>query len=144
MYQLTAVYGDVGFWYLAQSRMLLGVGLPLIFLSITAASYDGIRPDRIDQASALINVARNTGGSLGVALVSNVLAHREQFHQSRLVEHADPSSSAYPGDSAATRRSSSPARAARRCRHTARRSVGSGNSCRCRRHSWPTWMPSGS
>jgi DHA2 family multidrug resistance protein len=95
MYQLTAVYGDVGFWYLAQSRMLLGVGLPLIFLSITAASYDGIRPDRIDQASALINVARNTGGSLGVALVSNVLAHREQFHQSRLVEHAIPSSSAY-------------------------------------------------
>ncbi|WP_428668559.1 DHA2 family efflux MFS transporter permease subunit [Reyranella sp.] len=95
MYQLTAVYGDVGFWYLAQSRMLLGLGLPLIFLSITAASYDGIRPDKIDQASALINVARNTGGSLGVALVSNVLTHREQFHQSRLVEHAIPSSSAY-------------------------------------------------
>lgn len=95
MYNLTAVYGDVGFWYLAQSRMLLGVGLPLIFLSITAASYDGIAPDKIDQASALINVARNTGGSLGVALVSNVLAHREQFHQSRLVEHAVPSSVGY-------------------------------------------------
>jgi DHA2 family multidrug resistance protein len=95
MYQLTAVYTDIGFWYLAHSRMLLGIGLPLIFLSITAASYDGIRPDKIDQASALINVARNTGGSLGVALVSNVLTHREQFHQSRLVEHAVPSSPAY-------------------------------------------------
>jgi MFS transporter, DHA2 family, multidrug resistance protein len=95
MYNLTSVYGDVGFWYLAQSRMLLGIGLPLIFLSITAASYDGIAPDKIDQASALINVARNTGGSLGVALVSNVLAHREQFHQSRLVEHVVPSSAGY-------------------------------------------------
>ncbi len=95
MYNLTAVYADVGFWYLAQSRMLLGVGLPLIFLSITAASYDGIAPDKIDQASALINVARNTGGSLGVALVSNVLAHREQFHQSRLIEHVVPSSVGY-------------------------------------------------
>ena len=69
--------------------------MPLIFLSITAASYDGIPPDKIDQASALINVARNTGSSLGVALISNVLAHREQFHQSRLVEHAIPSSTAY-------------------------------------------------
>ena len=95
MYQLTDVYGDVGFWFFAQSRMLLGLGLPLIFLSITAASYDGIPPDKIDQASALINVARNTGGSLGVSLVSNVLAHREQFHQSRLVENAIPSSIEY-------------------------------------------------
>ena len=40
-------------------------------------------------------MARNIGGSLGVALSSNVLAHREQFHQSRLVEHAVPSSAAY-------------------------------------------------
>ena len=44
MYDLTNVYGDLGFWFFARSRMLLGVGLPLIFLSITAASYDGIRP----------------------------------------------------------------------------------------------------
>jgi len=92
MYSLTAVYRDVGFWFLAESRMLMGVGLPLIFLSITAASYDGLRAERIDQASALINVARNTGGSLGVALVSNVENHREQFHQARLVEHIVPSS----------------------------------------------------
>jgi DHA2 family multidrug resistance protein len=95
MYTLTSVDGEVGFWFLAGSRMMLGIGLPLIFLSITAASYDGIAPDRIDQASALINVARNTGGSLGVALASNVLAHREQFHQARLVEHAVPSASGY-------------------------------------------------
>ena len=44
MYDLTNVYGDLGFWFFAQSRMLLGVGLPLIFLPIMAASYDGIPP----------------------------------------------------------------------------------------------------
>jgi DHA2 family multidrug resistance protein len=95
MHGLTAVYGDIDFWYLARSRMLLGIGLPLIFLSITAASYDGIPPGKTDQASALINVARNTGGALGVSLASNVLMHRAQFHQSRLVEHAIPSAPAY-------------------------------------------------
>jgi len=95
MYGLTNVYGDLDFWYFARSRMVLGVGLPLIFLSITAASYDGIPREKTDQASALINVARNTGSSIGVALVSNVVEHREQFHQSRLVEHAIPSSVAY-------------------------------------------------
>jgi DHA2 family multidrug resistance protein len=95
MYQMTNVYGDLGFWYMAQSRMLLGVGLPLIFIPIMTASYDGIPQSKTDQASALINAARNTGGSIGVSIVSNVLTHREQFHQSRLVESVLPSSVQY-------------------------------------------------
>ena len=95
MYQLTNVYSGLGFWFLARSRMLTGIGLPLVFIPITTASFDGVPPGKTDQASALINAARNTGGSIGVSLVSNVLAHREQFHQSRLVEHAIPSSPQY-------------------------------------------------
>jgi MFS transporter, DHA2 family, multidrug resistance protein len=95
MYLMTNVYGDLGFWYMAQSRMLLGVGLPLIFIPIMTASYDGIPQSKTDQASALINAARNTGGSIGVSIISNVLTHREQFHQSRLVESVLPSSVQY-------------------------------------------------
>jgi len=95
MYVLTDVYADLDFWFFAKARMLTGLGLPLIFLPITAASYDGIPPSRTDQASALLNAARNTGGSIGVSLASNVLMHREQFHQSRLVEHVSPSNPAY-------------------------------------------------
>jgi DHA2 family multidrug resistance protein len=95
MYDMTNVYGDLGFWFMARSRMLLGVGLPMIFVPIMAASYDGIEPSKTDQASALINAARNTGGSIGVSIVSNVLTHRQQFHQSRLVEQVIPSSAQY-------------------------------------------------
>ena len=76
MYQMTNVYGDLGFWFFARTRMILGVGLPLIFIPIITASYDGIPPNRVDMASALINAARNTGGSIGVSLASNVLNHR--------------------------------------------------------------------
>ncbi|WP_315738860.1 DHA2 family efflux MFS transporter permease subunit [Bradyrhizobium sp. SZCCHNR1093] len=95
MYDLTRVYANVDFWFFAESRMLIGIGLPLIFLSITTASYNGIPPEKTDQASALINAARNTGGSIGVSLAANILAHRAQFHQSRLVENAIPSNPAY-------------------------------------------------
>jgi MFS transporter, DHA2 family, multidrug resistance protein len=95
MYDLTNVYGNVGFWFFARSRMLLGIALPLVFLPIIAASYDGIPRGKTDQASALLNAARNTGGSIGISLASNVLWDREQFHQSRLVGQAVPSSAQY-------------------------------------------------
>jgi MFS transporter, DHA2 family, multidrug resistance protein len=87
MIDLLRMTPDADYWYFAWSRIYLGIGLPLVFIPITTASYDGIPPAKTDQASALINLARNFGGSLGVALSQTVLARREQFHQNRLVEH---------------------------------------------------------
>ena len=95
MYRLTNVYSDLGFWFFAWTRVVTGIGLPLVFIPIMTASFDGIPRGKTDQASALINAARNVGGSVGVSMVSNVLAHRTQFHQSRLVEHVMPSSAQY-------------------------------------------------
>ena len=66
-----------------------------MFLPVITASYNGVRPDKTDQASALLNAARNTGGSIGISLANNVLWDREQFHQSRLVDQAVPSSVQY-------------------------------------------------
>jgi MFS transporter, DHA2 family, multidrug resistance protein len=95
MYGLTAVYGDLDYSYFAWSRIYIGIGLPLIFIPIMTAAYDGLPPEKTDQASALINVARNVGGSIGISLAQNVLAHRAQFHQSRLVESVIPSDVGY-------------------------------------------------
>jgi DHA2 family multidrug resistance protein len=95
MYDMTRLNPELNFGFFVMSRLYLGLGLPLIFIPITAASYAGLRPDQTDQASALINAARNTGGSIGVSIASNVLAHREQWHQSRLVEHVVPSDPSY-------------------------------------------------
>jgi MFS transporter, DHA2 family, multidrug resistance protein len=95
MYDMTNVYGDLDFWFFARSRMLLSLGLPLVFLPIITASYEGIPSGMTDQASALLNAARNTGGSIGISLANNVLWDREQFHQTRLVGQAIPSSVQY-------------------------------------------------
>jgi DHA2 family multidrug resistance protein len=92
---LINVYGDLSFWFFAQTRIWLGIGLPLIYTPITAASYVGVPPGKTDQASALLNAARNTGGSIGISLVSNALWDREQFHQTMLVGQAVPSSIPY-------------------------------------------------
>ena len=95
MWHLTGLTGDISYGYAALSRVYLAFGLPLLFLPVTTASYQGIPPDKTNQASALINVARNLGGSMGVAMVQTVWQQRQQFHQSRLVEHIVPSDVGY-------------------------------------------------
>ncbi|HEY0329124.1 MAG TPA: DHA2 family efflux MFS transporter permease subunit [Rhodopseudomonas sp.] len=95
MWHLTGLNGDITYGYAAWSRIYLAIGLPFLFLPITTASYDGIPPDKTNQASALINVARNIGGSMGVALAQTTYAQRQQFHQSRLIEHTAPSDLGY-------------------------------------------------
>jgi DHA2 family multidrug resistance protein len=86
MYMLTSLDADSTFSFFALSRIVVGIGLPFMFIPITVASYDGIPAGKTDQASALINLARNFGGSIGVSLSQTVLARREQFHQARLSE----------------------------------------------------------
>jgi DHA2 family multidrug resistance protein len=95
MWHLTGLTGDITCGYAALSRAMLGCGLPFLFLPVTTAAYDGVPPDRTNQASALINVARNLGGSMGVALSQTMLARGQQFHQCRLIEHVAPSDVCY-------------------------------------------------
>jgi len=66
-----------------------------LFLPVTTASYEGVPREETNQVSALINVARNLGGSMGVALARTIMAQRQQFHQSRLIEHIAPSDIGY-------------------------------------------------
>jgi DHA2 family multidrug resistance protein len=95
MWHLTGLTDNITYDYAAMSRIYLALGLPLLFLPITTASYEGVPPEKTNQASALINVARNLGGSIGVAMVQTILAQRQQFHQSRLIEHIAPSDVGY-------------------------------------------------
>ena len=95
MYQMSRLTPDIGFWFLAFTRIFLTVGIPLIFIPVTVAAYEGIPREKTDQASSLVNAARNIGGSIGISLANNVLAHREQFHQSRLVELVNPAATQY-------------------------------------------------
>jgi DHA2 family multidrug resistance protein len=74
----------------ATARMFQSIGLPFLFVPITNIAYVGLKPNESNQASALMNVARNLGGTLGISTVQTMLAQRGQFHQARLVETLSP------------------------------------------------------
>jgi DHA2 family multidrug resistance protein len=49
--------------------------------------FIGVPSDKNNDASALLNLMRNLGGSAGVAVATTQLAWRGQFHHARLAEH---------------------------------------------------------
>lgn len=75
------------FGALARSRVLQAVCVPFLFIPVSAISLVGVPADRNGDASALLNLMRQLGGSIGVAFTTALLSRRSQFHQSRLVEH---------------------------------------------------------
>jgi DHA2 family multidrug resistance protein len=95
MWHSTSLEQGASFGYFAWMRVLQVIGLPFLFVPITTVAYAGLRPESTGQASSLINVARNLGGSIGVSLANTQIAQRSQFHQSRLVESVIPSSVNY-------------------------------------------------
>ena len=92
MWYSTSLTPDASFDYFGWVRVYQMVGLPFLFIPINTVAYDGLPADKTNQASALMNVARNLGGSIGISLANVVLTQRTQFHQSRLVENTVPSS----------------------------------------------------
>jgi DHA2 family multidrug resistance protein len=93
---MTQLYLDVTFQRLMWLRMLQSASLAFLFLPINQMAFRDIPPDKTNNASALINLARNFGGSIGIAFASTLLTRRAQFHQSRIVEHLQALNPAYP------------------------------------------------
>jgi DHA2 family multidrug resistance protein len=81
---------DVNFWDISLARTWQVLPLPFLFIPITAVSYIGLPPNRSNEASAIINLTRNLGGSIGVAFATLWLQYRTQFHTERLSEHITP------------------------------------------------------
>jgi len=74
----------------AVARMFQSAGLPFLFVPITMVAYIGLRPSQSNQASALMNVARNLGGTIGISSAQTLLVRRAQVHQAHMVETLSP------------------------------------------------------
>lgn len=74
-------------------RALQTVGIPFLFIPASTLAFSKISPENSSNASAIVSLMRNLGGSIGIALVTNKLLHSQQMEQSYLVQHltaADP------------------------------------------------------
>lgn len=90
MWHLSHLNAQMSFWDAALARLYQSIGLPFLFIPINSMAYVGLRPEDSNQASALLNMSRNLGGTIGIAAVQTILARREQLHQAQYVETLNP------------------------------------------------------
>ncbi len=74
--------------------LLRGFGLGFLFAPINNAAYGNIDPRIAQQASGLINLARQLGGSFGIAILGTFLTNKVQFHRVQLLQYVYPNNPA--------------------------------------------------
>lgn len=72
------------------AQLLRAIGMPLTIVPLTALATGGLAASESGSASALFNMMRNLGGSIGIALLATQLDRRENFHAARLAESVSP------------------------------------------------------
>src|SRR6202022_2679712 len=77
---------DVGMDQLILPQLLRAAGQPLFTIPLSQLSTAGLTPRDTADASALSNMMRNLGGSIGIAMLSTMIDRREHFHFSMLAE----------------------------------------------------------
>jgi DHA2 family multidrug resistance protein len=92
---MTRFDADVDYGTIAWMRVYQSCGLAFLFIPINTVAYLGMPPEKSNNASAIINMMRNIGGSVGISVAATLLARRQQYHQNVLVAHVTPYSSGY-------------------------------------------------
>jgi MFS transporter, DHA2 family, multidrug resistance protein len=77
------------------SRIIQSAGMAFLFVPIAVAAFAYIPKEKTNYATGLFNLARNIGGSSGIATVTTLLARRAQYHQQILTAHLTPYDAAY-------------------------------------------------
>jgi MFS transporter, DHA2 family, multidrug resistance protein len=84
LWNLTRLSLQADYYTLALARCFQAFALPFLFVPINTASYTGIPPGKTNNVSALMNLARNIGGSFGIAILSTIISRRVQYHTNTL------------------------------------------------------------
>jgi DHA2 family multidrug resistance protein len=90
LWNMSHFSADITFTDAAMGRLYQAMALPFLFVPINAVAYQGLARDKTAQASSLLNVARNLGGSIGISAAQSMLAGATQRHQAELVQKLNP------------------------------------------------------
>jgi DHA2 family multidrug resistance protein len=90
LWHMSSIYLGIDFRTAVMYRIYQSIGLAFLFVPINTIAYLGVPPEKNNQISAMTNLARNIGGSVGISVATSLIVRRSQIHQTNLVSHATP------------------------------------------------------
>jgi DHA2 family multidrug resistance protein len=87
LWQMSSFTLEMGSRLVAISGFVQGLGMGLIFIPMNVLAFATIAPQFRTNASSLVNLARNLGGSVGISMVTALMARNLQASHSDLAAH---------------------------------------------------------
>ncbi|MDE1145365.1 MAG: DHA2 family efflux MFS transporter permease subunit [Azospirillaceae bacterium] len=87
MFYTATLSPQIDFMGLVSMRMAQTFGTALLMIPISTVAFATVPREMNGDAAALYSMARNLGGSIGIALTTAYLTQRTQVHQAYLAEH---------------------------------------------------------
>jgi MFS transporter, DHA2 family, multidrug resistance protein len=86
-YWLHTITGDTGYWDLFWPLICRGACMGFLFAPLSLATLLVLKGHELPEGTALFNLSRQLGGSIGIAIIATFVHHRIDFHLARMLEH---------------------------------------------------------
>ena len=77
-------------YLLSATGAVQGFGIGLFFTALSQASFSTLAPNVRTEGTAVSTLIRNIGSSIGISIVSTILAQNSQINHAELSEHINP------------------------------------------------------
>ncbi len=101
LWQMSLFNADVSMSMLIWTGILQGVGLGFLFTPVSVLAFSTLPPQYRTEGSGIFALSRNLGSSIGVSILTGMLARYVQLNRAWLVEHITPFSDAMQDPSVA-------------------------------------------
>lgn len=91
-FALSHITLEISPWTVFWPQVMAGSAIGFLFIPVNVVGTAPLPREQIGTATGAMNLMRNVGGSVGIALVSTFLARRSQVHQTMLCSHGTPES----------------------------------------------------
>lgn len=87
LWEMSLFTTDISRWLVIQNGFIQGAGMGLVFVPLSALAYSTLAPHFRNDAAAVFSLVRNIGSSVGISIVTTLLARNTQINHAELGEH---------------------------------------------------------
>ncbi len=80
LWALSHVNLNAGYWDVFWPQFIQGLSMGFVFVPLTTVTHDTIAKEQMGNATSLFNLMRNIGASIGIAMVTTIVARQSQVN----------------------------------------------------------------